>query len=174
MLKLSVKDGQSFPTGWQEVVISNATDGTFDKSNGEKTRYIDLFFTGYPDSLKCRVWSAVNAETGEDFGIGNLFHHANAGITASEDGTVSIDDHVRHLKNKKLNVLFYENTNGFTDVVSRVAPVTQTTEHVDFNTDMVDKLKRSAERYHARRNNGAVHTNGTTHTTSGKEEAIPF
>ena len=168
MLKLSVTEGGNYPVGWHEVTIAKATDGDFDG-----TRYIDLHFKDLPDNLKCRVWSAVNSETKEDFGIGNLFLYANAGLTEVEGG-VTIDDNVRHLHGKSLNVLFYENTNGFTDVVSRVAPVTQTTEHVDFDTDMVDRLKLAAEKYHARRNNGAVHTNGTTRSTSGKEEAVPF
>ena len=103
MLKLSVSEGGNYPTGWHTVTITNAHDGDFDG-----TRYIDLHFKDLPENLKCRVWSAVNSTTGEDFGIGNLFHYANAGITDSDDGTVSIDDNVRHLKGKTLNVLFYE------------------------------------------------------------------
>ena len=101
MLKLSVKEGVDLPTGWTEVTIANTEDGNY---NG--TRYIDLFFTGMPESVKCRIWSAKNKETGEDFGIGNLFYYADAGLT-EVDGGVSIDDNANHLKGKKLNVLFY-------------------------------------------------------------------
>jgi len=170
MLKLSVSEGGNYPTGWHTVTITNAHDGDFDG-----TRYIDLHFKDLPENLKCRVWSAVNSTTGEDFGIGNLFHYANAGITDSDDGTVSIDDNVRHLKGKTLNVLFYENDNGFTDAAQRVVPVVRD----GFSEGYVEKLKSKTETWVKGRINGTttVHTNGTkTHaTTSTTEEVeVPF
>ena len=86
MLKLSVTEGVDLPLGWHTVTINNAEDGDYDG-----TRYIDLHFEGLPDSVKCRIWSAKNKETGEDFGIGNLFYYANAGLTVDGE-SITIDD----------------------------------------------------------------------------------
>ena len=163
MLKLSVKEGIDLPTGWHKVTISNADDGDYDG-----TRYIDLHFEGLPENLKCRVWSAVNQETKEDFGIGNLFHYANAGLT-EVDGGVTIDDNVRHLHGKSLNVFFYENNDGFTDAAQRVVPLVRD----GFSEGYIEKLKSKTEHWVNSRANGTttLHTNGTkTHTTTSKEE----
>ena len=164
MLKLSVKEGMDLPTGWQTVTISNAIDGDW---NG--TRFIDLHFEGLPESVKCRIWSAVNEETKEDFGIGNLFLYADAGLT-TVDGGVTIDDSTRHLKGKSLNVFFYENDNGYTDAAQRVVPVVRE----GFSESYVEKLKRKTETWVDGRKNGTTHTNGTTATTVKEGEAVPF
>ena len=168
MLKLSTSEGGSYPTGWHEVTIAKATDGDY---NG--TRYIDLHFKDLPENLKCRVWSAVNAETKEDFGIGNLFLYANAGLTEVEGG-VTIDDNVRHLHGKSLNVFFYENDNGFTDAAQRVVPVVRD----GFSEGYVEKLKTKTETWVQGRTNGTVThaTNGTTTKTSHANEGVevPF
>jgi len=166
MLKLSTSEVGNYPAGWHEVTIANATDGDFDG-----TRYIDLHFKDLPENLKCRVWSAVNTTTGEDFGIGNLFHYANAGIKTDEDGMLTIDDNVRHLHGKTLNVLFYENDNGFTDAAQRVVPVVRD----GFGEAYVEKLKAKTETWVRGRTNGTV-TNGTNGTTTktATKEAVPF
>ena len=168
MLKLSVTEGVAYPTGWHIVTISDATDGDF-----EGTRWIDLHFKGLPDNLKTRVWSAVNAETGEDFGIGNLFYYANAGLTVGDDGQLTIDDSVTHLKGKTLNILFYENENGFTDGAQRVVPVVRE----GFSEAYVQKLKVKTETWVSNRGGTWVTsgTNGATTTkTVTKDEAVPF
>ena len=173
MLKLSVSEGGNYPTGWQTVTVSSATEGEF---NG--TRYIDLHFKDLPENLKCRIWSAVNKDTGEDFGIGNLFHYADAGITETSDGTVTIDDHVRHLRGKHLNVFFYENDNGYTDAAQRVVP----TIRDGFSEGYVDKLKARAEEWARNRTTGTKTTTTTTRSngvpmenTSHLEDAeVPF
>ena len=160
MLKLSVTEGLNLPTGWNTVTISNAENGDY---NG--TRYIDLRFEGMPDTVKCRVWSAKNKETGEDFGIGNLFYYANAGLTL-EDGHVTIDDSVTHLKGKTLNVLFYENDSGYTDAAQRVVPVVRE----GFSESYVNKLKAKAEAWVANRTSGTTAHAGATETA----DAAPF
>lgn len=164
MLKLSVNEGLDLPTGWETITISNATDGDW---NG--TRFIDLHFEGLPESVKCRIWSAVNEETKEDFGIGNLFLYANAGLT-TVDGGVTIDDKAHHLKGKSLNVFFYENENGYTDAAQRVVPVVRE----GFGESYVEKLKRKTEAWVHSRTNGTKQTNGALDTTVKKGEAIPF
>jgi len=168
MLKLSVTEGGNYPVGWHEVTIAKATDGDFDG-----TRYIDLHFKDLPENLKCRVWSAVNSETKEDFGIGNLFLYANAGLTEVEGG-VTIDDKAQHLHGKSLNVFFYENDNGFTDAAQRVVPVIRD----GFSEGYVEKLKTKTETWvHGRTNGTVTHaTNGTTTKTSHTNEGVevPF
>ena len=166
MLKLSVTEGGNYPVGWHEVTIAKATDGDFDG-----TRYIDLHFKDLPENLKCRVWSAVNSETKEDFGIGNLFLYANAGLTEVEGG-VTIDDNVHHLHGKSLNVFFYENDNGFTDAAQRVVPVVRD----GFSEGYVEKLKTKTETWVHNRTNSTHSTNGTTTKTSHANEGVevPF
>ena len=165
MLKLSVTEGLDLPTGWKTITISNATDGDW---NG--TRYIDLHFEGLPESVKCRIWSKENEETKEDFGIGNLFHYADAGLT-EVDGGVTIDDNTNHLKGKSLNVFFYENENGYTDAAQRVVPVVRE----GFSESYVEKLKTKTEAWvHSRTNGTTTHVNGTKDTTVTEGEAVPF
>ena len=167
MLKLSKSEGGNYPTGWHEVTIANATEG---HHNG--TRYIDLHFKNHPENLKTRVWSAVNEETGEDFGIGNLFYYANAGVTTNEDGSLSIDDSVSHLKGTSLNILFHENENGFTDGAQRVVPVVRE----GFSESYVAKLKVKTETWVTNRGGTWItsSTNGTVAKTVKKDEAVPF
>ena len=165
MLKLSVSEGGNYPTGWQTVTVSHAKEGDF-----EGTRYIDLHFEDLPENLKCRIWSAVNKETGQDFGIGNLFHFADAGIKDDGEGTLTIDDHVRHLTGKHLNVFFYENDNGYTDAAQRVVPVVRE----GFSESYVNKLKIKAETWVANRTNSTTtHVNGAIKTATDTE-AVPF
>ena len=153
--------GKNFPEGWTTVLINDAKEGDH---NG--TRYVDLFFQDQPDTLKCRIWTATNKKTQQEFGIANLFHHAWAGMVVDETtNTATIDDDVRHLKGKTVNVLFYRNENGYTDAVGRIAPVVS--EH--FTTDDVAEVKGAVERYHAGRK---TKSNGTVTATTG--EAVPF
>ena len=142
MLKLNVKEGLNLPTGWKELTITKAEDG---EHSG--TRFIDLYFEGLPDNLNCRIWSAVNKETGQDFGIGNLFYYADAGLIETENGELSIDDDVKHLKGKMLNVYFYENEAGYTTAAQRVVP----TIRDSFNESYVTKLKTRAEEWASKR-----------------------
>ena len=160
-LDLNNQGGSTFPEGWTTVLINDAKEGDH---NG--TRYVDLFFQDQPDTLKCRIWTATNKTTKEEFGIANLFHHAWAGIAVDEaTNTATIDDDVRHLKGKTVNVLFYKNADGFTDAVARIAPVV--IEH--FTEDDVKSVRSAVERYHAGRK---TKTNGTVTSTTG--EAVPF
>ena len=168
MLTLSVKEGIDLPKGWHTVSISEAVDG---EHNG--TRYIDLHFKGMPENLKCRIWSAVNKETGEDFGIGNLFHFADAGIVETHDGSLSIDDNAKHLKGKALNIFFYENENGYTDAAQRVVPIVRD----GFSETYVEKLKTKAETWvngrKTTKTTTVTNNTGTTTTTSDNAE-VPF
>lgn len=137
MLKLSVKETINLPTGWQTVTISKAVDG----EHNDK-RVVDLYFEDLPESVNCRIWSANDVKTGENYGIGNLFLYANAGVTVESDG-ISIDDNTDHLVGKKINVLFYENAKGYTDIVPRIVPISGDM----FNDKKVAGIKAGAQKW---------------------------
>ena len=92
-MAITIKEssGTSFAEGWNEVEVRTAKSGDF---NGSK--FIDLWFTDYPDSLKCRIWEARNKD-GEEFSVSNMIRYSNPNImshSAGENGTLSaeVDD----------------------------------------------------------------------------------
>ena len=163
MLNLKVNtSGSDFTEGWHEVVIASADAGTWNE-----TKYIDLRFNDFPESLKCRIWSAKNKETGEDFGLGNLYYYAVAGITANDDGNVTIDDKPTNLVGKRLNVLFYKKENGYTEIVDRVAPVITTDGPVIFTDSHVASLKTKVETRRDSKTNTSTNGVMTTEASDG-------
>ena len=73
------KEGGGYDEGWKTVTISEATKGDF---NGSK--YIDLFFEGYPESVHCRVWEA-RSKDGEEFSVSNMVRYSNPTILEEMD-----------------------------------------------------------------------------------------
>ena len=160
--------GGGYEEGWKTVTISNAVKGDWSGS-----KYIDLFFEGYSESLKCRVWEARNGE-GEEFSVSNMVRYCNPEILEEmdNDGTVAakLDDSPAGLKGKSLQVLFYKKANGYSEVSQKVAPAIPFENIVDsFTEDRITRIKESAEKYQAGRNqaNGVV---SETSTTEGAEE----
>ena len=146
-----------FSEGWHEVVIENAVVGDYNDS-----RYIDLFFEGYPESLKCRVWEARSGE-GEEFSISNMVRYSNPEVLEEmdNDGTTAakLDDSPAGLKGKKLQVLFYKKDNGYTEIFQKVAPAATFENIVDnFTEERILKIKTSAEAYKAKRDAKASDT----------------
>ena len=167
------KEGGGYDEGWETVTISNDTKGEF---NGSK--FIDLFFEGYPESLKCRVWEARSGE-GEEFGISNMVRYCNPDVLEEmdKDGTTAanLDDSPAGLKGKSLQVLFYKKANGYSEISQKVAPAVPFQNIVDnFDENRILRIKESAETYQARRNeaNGVVAE--TTETTEGKSDDMPW
>ena len=83
------------------------------------------------------------------------------------DGTAaaSLDDSPNGLKGKTLQVLFYKKANGYSEISQKVAPAVPFQNIVDnFDENRITRIKESAEKYQARRNeaNGVV-----TETTEG-------
>ena len=153
-----------FSEGWHEVVIENAVTGDYNDS-----RYIDLFFEGYPESLKCRVWEARNQD-GEEFSVSNMVRYSNPDILEelSTDGelSASLDDSPAGLKGKKLQVLFYKKDNGYTEVFQKTAPASPFENIVDnFTEERILKIKTSAEVYKAKRDEKASQTTIDTQTS---------
>ena len=154
-----------FSEGWHEVVIENAVTGDYNDS-----RYIDLFFEGYPESLKCRVWEARNQD-GEEFSVSNMVRYSNPDILEelSTDGQLSanLDDSPAGLKGKKLQVLFYKKDNGYSEVFQKVAPAVPFENIIDNITEeTILKIKTSAEAYKAKRDAKASETAVNSEQTS--------
>ena len=167
------KEGGGYDEGWKTVTVSNATKGDF---NGSK--YIDLHFEGYPETIKCRVWEARNKD-GEEFSVSNMVRYINPTILEEmdKDGTTaaSLDDSPAGLKGKSLQVLFYKKANGYSEISQKVAPAIPFKNIVDnFDDSRIARIKESAETYQARRNeaNGVVAE--TTEKTEGTTEEAPW
>ena len=157
--------GEGYDEGWKTVTISKAERGDWSGS-----KYIDLFFETYPESLKCRVWEARNGE-GEEFSISNMVRYSNPEVLEEmdNDGTTAakLDDSPDGLKGKSLQVLFYKKENGYSEVAQKVAPAKPFQNIVDnFDENRISRIKESAERYISKRK-------ATLNGTSTQPTAIP-
>ena len=163
--------GGGYDEGWKTVTISSAQKGDY---NGSK--FIDLWFEGYPESLKCRVWEARSGE-GEEFSISNMVRYSNPEVLEEldKDGTVaaSLDDSPNGLKGKSLQVLFYKKDNGYSEVAQKVAPAKPFQNIVDnFDENRIARIKEAAERYI---NNRKTAVNGTsTQPTAIADDEAPW
>tara|TARA_Y100000004_G_C8828944_1_gene375309 strand:+ start:323 stop:844 length:522 start_codon:yes stop_codon:yes gene_type:complete len=160
--------GEGYSEGWKTVTIAKAERGEWSGS-----KYIDLFFETYPESLKCRVWEARNGE-GEEFSVSNMVRYCNPTILEEmdNDGTVAakLDDSPVGLKGKSIQVLFYKKANGYSEISQKVAPATPFQNVVDnFDANRIDRIKEAAEKYQAGRNQANGIANETS-TTEGAEE----
>ena len=150
-ITLTESSGSSFGEGWKNITISQAKLGDF---NGSK--FIDLWFDDYPETLKCRVWEA-KGQDGVEFSIANMIRSTNPDILdegTNDDGkkTISVDDTPASLKGKKLQVLFYKNENGYAEVCQKVAPAAPFENAIDnYTEDRIANIKASAEKYQENR-----------------------
>ena len=163
------KEGGGYDEGWKTVTISSAEKGDF---NGSK--FIDLRFEGYPETVKCRVWEARNKD-GEEFSVTNMVRYANPTILEEmdKDGTTaaSLDDSPAGLKGKSLQVLFYKKANGYSEISQKVAPAVPFENIVDkFDENRIARIKESAEKYQARRNEANGIVDNDTTSIGGEEQ----
>ena len=91
--------------GWHTLTINKAEYGDWNDS-----KFIDVWFDGYPDNFNMRVY-AKEGKNGEEFAIGNLFRFANAGISdalesAEGETTIKINDSAESLHGSTVNVYF--------------------------------------------------------------------
>ena len=145
-ITLKESSGGSYPEGWKGVTVSKAEKGDYNGS-----LFYDLWFKDHPDNLKCRVWEAKNKD-GEEFSIANLFRYSNPEILeeGEADGkkSIKIDDSPMALVGKNLQVLFYKNGNGYTEVAQKVVPATPFENIIDnFTEERIEGIKQSAEKY---------------------------
>ena len=151
-ITMTVKKGSNsgnFQPGWHKVKVTKANYGTLEN----ETRFIDVFFDGYPDTFNLRMYEKKNKQ-GEEFAIANLFRYANAGITevvesSSKEGetVVKIDDTASNLVEKELWVFLYRNEEGYSRVLQRIAPIEFKGDLDTFNESDVLYWKGRAEQY---------------------------
>ena len=152
--------GGGYDEGWKTVTISEAVKGNYNES-----KYIDLFFEEYSETIKCRVWEARNKD-GEEFSVTNMVRYSDPEILEEmdKDGTAaaSLDASPTGLKGKSLQVLFYKKANGYSEISQKVAPAKPFQNIVDnFDENRITRIKQSAEKYQARRNEANGITTGT-------------
>ena len=150
-ITMTVKKGGgsgNFKPGWSEATVTKAKYGSLE--NGSK--FIDVWFDGYPDSFNMRMY-AKKSKAGEEFAIANLFRFAQAGITEVVDSAsdnevvVKIDDSAEQLIGKKFNIFLYKNSDGYYRVLQRIAPVEGENTLDTFTENDVNYWKGRAESY---------------------------
>ena len=144
-LTVKTGGGSSFSTGWHTKLINKAEYGDF---NG--TKYLDVWFDDFPESLNMRVYEKKNAN-GEEFAIGNLFRYANAGITSALEGTnntkiIKLDDSPEALIGKNVNVYVHKD-GKYSRVLNQCAPTEFENMVETFSADDVQYWKDRAEKY---------------------------
>ena len=121
MAKLTLKKSTGLgdlSQGWKTVTINGAKKGRYD-NNG--TKYIDITFEEYDEKIKLRAHQKFIKATNEEFCIGNIFRYAGAGIQEAQDGVAEIDTKTpSHLIGKKIQVYFFKNAKGYTDISDNV------------------------------------------------------
>jgi len=149
MRTLKVKTGGggiNFTPGWHTLTVNKAQYGDW---NG--TKYIDVWFNDYPESLNLRVYSKQGKD-GEEFAIGRLFRFANAGITEvakSDNGEaiVKLNDEATELVGKEINAFFYKEGDYYR-VLANTAPVVFENDLEEFTEADVAYWKGAAEKYY--------------------------
>ena len=144
-LTVKTGGGSSFSTGWHTKLINKAEYGDF---NG--TKYLDVWFDDFPESLNMRVYEKKNAD-GEEFAIGNLFRYANAGITSALEGAnntkvIKLDDSAEALIGKNINVYVHKD-GKYSRVLNQCAPTEFENVVEKFSADDVQYWKDRAEKY---------------------------
>ena len=169
MRTLTIKKGGggSFHQGWNTATISRAEYGTY---NG--TRFIDVWFDGFPESLNMRVYEQKNKE-GEEFAIGQLFRFANAGIVEGLEGpdgnvVVKLSDEPENLKGSALNIYLYKD-GEYSRVLKQTAPTVFENSVDSFSENDVIFWRGKAEQYYQKY--VANKTNGVQQTTAAE---VPF
>ena len=142
---LPKKGSGNWSEGWHTLTISKAEYGDW-----EDTKYIDLWFEGYPENFNMRVYAKIGKD-GEEFAIGSLYRFANAGITdalksAEGETILKIDDSAEALTGKTVNVMFYKD-GKFTRPLTKVAPVPFKNIVEEFTEKDVTYFKGVAEKF---------------------------
>ena len=138
--------GDKYKPGWHEVTVSNAKYGTYNDS-----KFLDLWFDGYPENLNMRVYEKIGKD-GSEFAIGQVFRFANAGITGALEGSdntkvIKIDDSSDVLKGSKLNIFMYKE-GKYSRILKQSAPSEFSNEVETFSSEDVEYWKGRAESYY--------------------------
>lgn len=155
---MTVMSNSVLNKGWQSATITDAKYGTY---NG--TRYLDIWFENFPETLNHRVYEAKNKKTGEEFSIAGVFKQTNTIVDVLNDPTgkrpvIQYDDDPTGLTGKQLNIHLYKDGDYFR-INRRTAPVLSgDQDKIEYTQKDVDYWKERAEKYLADRQNGG----GTT------------
>ena len=174
MRTLKVKTGSGgskFSAGWHALQVAKAEYGDW---NG--TKYIDVWFKDYPDSINLRCY-AKSGKDGEEFAIGRLFRFANAGImevakSDSGEAIVKLNDDP-----KVLNVFFHKDGEYYR-ILGNTAPTVFENELESFTEEDVRYWQGSAEKYYndyvnkSKGNNDFVTSESTTESSMSTD--VPF
>ena len=120
MAKLTLKRSTGLgdlSEGWKTVTINSAKRGKYD-NNG--TKYVDITFKEYDEKIKLRAHQKFEKATGLEFCVLNIFRYAGAGFVESDGDVVDINDDPKHLIGSKLQVYFFKNAKGYTDISDNV------------------------------------------------------
>tara|TARA_R100000458_G_scaffold13687_1_gene11483 strand:+ start:728 stop:1252 length:525 start_codon:yes stop_codon:yes gene_type:complete len=163
--------GGTWSEGWHQLTIEAAEYGDW---NG--TKFIELWFEGYPKTFKLRVYEAHNKETHEEFALAKLFKLANAGIidkvkSPSGKEAIQYDDEASGLVGKQINGYFYKD-GDYVRVSDRIAPVVQQGNILSYTEDDVHFWKGVTEKYVASKKQNAPAVADTT--SNGSEANVPF
>tara|TARA_B100000212_G_scaffold342592_1_gene331003 strand:- start:5994 stop:6518 length:525 start_codon:yes stop_codon:yes gene_type:complete len=163
--------GGTWSEGWHQLTIEAAEYGDW---NG--TKFIELWFEGYPKTFKLRVYEAHNKETHEEFALAKLFKLANAGIidkvkSPSGKEAIQYDDEASGLVGKQINGYFYKD-GEYVRVSDRIAPVVQQGNILSYTEDDVHFWKGVTEKYVASKKLNAPAVADTT--SNGSEANVPF
>ena len=167
--------GGKWSEGWHTLTISKGEYGDWNDK-----KYIDIFFDGYPETFKLRVFQAQNKENHEEFAIARFFKFANAGvidIIKSSDGKEALqyDDDVKGLVGKQINGFFYMDNKGdkqYAKISDRIAPTVQLGDIISYSEDDVLYWKSVSEKHY---NEYLKKSESNTPTASNSEEEnTPF
>ena len=163
--------GGTWSEGWHQLTIEAAEYGDW---NG--TKFIELWFEGYPKTFKLRVYEAHNKETHEEFALAKLFKLANAGIidkvkSPSGKEAIQYDDEASGLVGKQINGYFYKD-GEYVRVSDRIAPVVQQGNILSYTEDDVHFWKGVTEKYVASKKLNAPAVADTM--SNGSEANVPF
>jgi len=163
--------GGTWSEGWHQLTIEAAEYGDW---NG--TKFIELWFDGYPKTFKLRVYEAHNKETHEEFALAKLFKLANAGIidrvkSPSGKEAIQYDDDASGLVGKQINGYFYKD-GEYVRVSDRIAPIAHQGNVLSYTEDDVHFRKGVTEKYIASRKQNAPAVADTT--SNGSEANVPF
>ena len=144
-LTIKTGGGGNFHQGWNTATIQKAEYGDY---NGSK--FIDVWFDGYPESLNMRIYEA-HGKDGEEFAIGQLFRFADAGIIEALEGpdgntVVKLSDEPDNLKGKMINIYIYKN-GEYSRILKQTAPTIFNNVVDSFNSDDVTYWQNKAEAY---------------------------
>ena len=180
MRTLKVKTGNGgskFSSGWHTLEVVKAEYGDW---NG--TKYLDVWFKDYPDSINLRCYSKTGKD-GEEFAIGRLFRFANAGImevakSDSGEAIVKLNDDPAMLIGKSLNVFFHKDGDYYR-ILANTAPTVFENDLESFTEDDIRYWQGNAEKYYndyvnkSKGNNDFVASETTTDSTTASAE-VPF